>query len=82
MLPLTEHSLDHGHSGALLSFMRIWICMSSQPETRSEAPAQLINKMTGFILKQGGVSVSSGDTLPGRHAASQYHSSWDDLKDE
>lgn len=56
--------------------------MSSQPETRSEAQSQLINKMTGFTLKQGGVSVSSGDTLPGRHAAFPYHSSWDDLKDE
>ena len=54
--------------------------MSSQPETQSEAQPHLINKMTGFALKQGGVSVSSGDTLPRRHAAFQYHSSWDDLK--
>lgn len=56
--------------------------MSSQPETRSEAQPQLINKMTGFTLKRGGVSVSSSDALPGRHAAVQDHSSWDDLKDE
>lgn len=60
--------------------------MSSLSETWSEAGTeaqlQLVNKMTCFILNQGGASVSSGDTLPGSHAAFQYHSSWEVLKDE
>lgn len=79
MLQLTDRSAD----ALLLIFFseNIDLCVSS-PETWSEAQLQLVNKMTRFTLNRGGAPVSSGDTLPGRHAAFQYHSSWEDLKDE